>query len=308
MSSTALAPSAALSDAEVLERPIIVLGAPRSGTKVLSRVLEAHADVVYLREPRIVWRHGNDEKSDMLRAEDARPEVRSFIRRTFAQMVREGGGRRLLEKTPSNALRPAFVDAVFPDARFIHIMRDPVDTIVAIRRCWIDPPLDIRGAKGRRRFLGHLRTADWRQLPHYAKELVQEVAPKRLAPVVGVRPWGPRLPGLDGLTRDLDLLDVCAIQWRMCVEETVRYGRRLGPDRYVECHLEDLDEDRLRELLAFCDLDDEASVLGAYRDQYVPASVLRRGGELDASELRRVMAWIEPTLAWLEAGARSPGA
>jgi hypothetical protein len=282
---------------------VIVLGAPRSGTKVLARVLKAHPGLAYLTEPRLVWRYGNDRKSDMLRPEDARPEVRAYIRRTFAHMVRERGGSRMLEKTPSNSVRPEFVHTVFPDALMIHIMRDPIDTIAAIRRCWIDPPLAIQDQKGRRRLWSHVREADWRQFAHYAKELAQEVAPTAWRPLVGRRPWGPRIPGLESMVRELDLLDVCALQWRMCVEETVRYGRGLGADRYFEFHLEDWDEGLVQRLASFCHLPDEAAVIEAYRREFVPESVAHRGDDLDPAERDRVLGWIEPTLAWLRSSS-----
>ena len=69
-------------------------------------VLGVHGDVVHRNEPRLTWRYGNDGRSDWMRPEHATSAIREHIRREFAARVREGGGRRLVEKTPSNALRP----------------------------------------------------------------------------------------------------------------------------------------------------------------------------------------------------------
>ena len=122
-----------MSEAALLERPIIVIGAPRSGTTMLSNVLSLHSSLGYVDEPRLVWRWKNDAKSDMLRPEDARPEVVAYIHAAFAKQVHEQGRTRLLEKTPSNALRMGFVDRVFPDAIYLHILRDGRDSVLGIR-------------------------------------------------------------------------------------------------------------------------------------------------------------------------------
>ena len=86
----------------MLEKPIVV-GAAGSGTSILSRLIDGHPDLALIVEPRLTWKYGSERRSDLLRPEDARPEVRDYIRRTFERMVREAGGRRHLEKSPSNS-------------------------------------------------------------------------------------------------------------------------------------------------------------------------------------------------------------
>jgi hypothetical protein len=294
------------SDDELLQRPIFIVGAPRSGTAVLAEVLRADPDLAYVREPRLVWRYGNDARSDLLEADDARPEVVAHIRASFAREVRDQGKRRLLEKTPSNSLRLPFVDRIFPDATFVHIVRDGADTVAAIRRRWLEPPRDLRVPRQRDRLRRHLREASWRQYPHYARELVQKVTPRSLATVIGDRPWGPRLPGLDGLRRDLDLLDVCALQWRLCVERAAHHGRRLPPGRYMECRVDTFDAATVERIARFCDLTHVDEVLAAFDRAFDADRVVQRSKELSDDELDRVMTWIEPTLAWLAATSPSP--
>ena len=65
-----------------------------------------------------------------------------------------------------------------------------------------------------------LKEVQLRRLPHYAREAARRFAPKALTPMVGPNVWGPRLPGIEGLLKDLELLEVCALQWRTCVELT----------------------------------------------------------------------------------------
>jgi Sulfotransferase family len=292
---------AVVADDDLLRKPILVLGAPRSGTATLAGVLKAHPDVAYLREPRLVWRVGNDDKSDMLEPSDARAEVRARIRSTFASMVREQGRSRMLEKTPSNSLRIGFIDQIFPDCLVIHILRDGPDAIAAIRRKWLETPHGLSNPRHRDRLRRHLREVEFRQLPRYGLHLGRQLLPRSLAPVVGRRTWGPRLPGMDGLVRDLELLDVCALQWRTCVERACQAGRALGPDRYMEVRLEELSLEVIKDVASFCDLD-PAPVTDEYARLYDPDKIVPRGDGLDVDERRRVMTWIEPTTAWLNGG------
>lgn len=45
-------------------------------------------------------------------------------------------GLRLVEKTPKNALRVPFVDTVFPDARYVHLVRQPHEEIASMIEAW----------------------------------------------------------------------------------------------------------------------------------------------------------------------------
>lgn len=47
------------SDADLLTTPIVIVGAPRSGTTLLGLVLKAHPQLHLIEEPRILWKYGN---------------------------------------------------------------------------------------------------------------------------------------------------------------------------------------------------------------------------------------------------------
>src|SRR5690606_4960518 len=97
----------------------------RSGTTWLGSLLRELPGVAYWEEPRHVWVRGNASTGDdRLTSEEARPAVRRAVRRRFERYVRERGSDRLAEKTPSNCLRVPFVRAIFPDAKFLLVVRD----------------------------------------------------------------------------------------------------------------------------------------------------------------------------------------
>jgi hypothetical protein len=179
---------------QLLKDPIIILGAPRSGTTILSQILGQHPDVALLIEPRFTWRYGNDRKSDMLQPDDARPEVIRHIRRRFAKFVKDQGKTRLVEKTPSNSLRPEFVNRVFPDAKFIHIIRNGYDACLAGEDFWDKHSTGLtKIAEGR--LLQRLNELNVKRLQYYFPEFLRRALPKPLGRFLGPNPWGPRLPG-----------------------------------------------------------------------------------------------------------------
>jgi hypothetical protein len=279
-----------------LERAIIVVGAPRSGTTLLGQLLGEHPALAHVEEPRLTWRFGNDGKSDMLMPDDARPEVCRHIRNAFETAVRTASRHRLIEKTPSNSLRMGFVDRVLPGCQFVHIIRDGVESTLAIRKFWQEHAHGVNP----RKLVERLREIRPRQLPYYLREFVRRAAPRPLAGMVRKPVWGPRIPGIDGLLEDLELIDVCALQWRMCVETARHYGRSLPQNRYMECRLEELSAQRLREILAFCQLEDSPEVWDAFERKFDPEQTRHRRVSASTEEIDQIRRWTDPTTHWLE--------
>ena len=277
-----------------LDDAIVIIGSPRSGTTLLGKVLARHPALTYLNEPRLTWRYGNDGKSDLLRPDDARPEVVRHIRGEFTRRLQGTGRLRLLEKTPSNALRMAFVERVLPGCRFVHILRDPVETVLSIRSYWEGTTRSVPVAKLRAR----AREVTWRQAPYYARELWRRVRASAGGGRGGA--WGPRVPGLEAMMRELSTLELAAVQWRWCVEAACQRGRELPPQRYLEVRLEDFGEGLLRRVCGFCGLDWCGELEAALAEYYRPDEPRRSRG-VDEAELERVRRWIEPTAKWLEA-------
>ena len=287
----------AASDDELLANSIVVVGAPRSGTKVIGLILRRHPSVAYLSEPRLTWLYGNETHSDALRPEQATPAVKNYIRRTFAGMVREQGGERLIEKTPSNSLRMEFVDAVLPGCKFIHITRDGVNTIISSLEMWQDSAYGFSQVKNQMQ--RRVKEIRWSRLPYYAKELVRRALPKKMAPVVGHSLWGPRLPGMGEMVRELDLVDVCCLQWRACVEAACISGSKLPPERYMQVRLEDLGPEMFERIQDFCGIEPTSDVQDYVRQKFDTDRAGRHVDKADPELVARIREMIEPTQKWL---------
>ena len=135
-----------------LQRPIIIVSPPRSGSSLLFETLakapglftvggESHAlieSVPALRPDHRGW------PSNELRASDASAPMTTHLRRLFYANLRDRNGQgppshgpvRMLEKTPKNALRIPFLAEVFPDATFVYLYRDPRETISSMLDAW----------------------------------------------------------------------------------------------------------------------------------------------------------------------------
>lgn len=112
-------------------QPVVIIGAPRSGTNILRDVLSSHPDATTwpCDEINYMWRHGNrGHPSDELPADSASERVRTFVQRRFERVARTGGAY-VVEKTCANSLRIPFIDAILPNARYAFIVRDGRDAV-----------------------------------------------------------------------------------------------------------------------------------------------------------------------------------
>jgi Sulfotransferase family len=73
-------------------------------------------------------------QSDVLGDETSHPEFEAFYREHIRKLVRVRGGRRYLSKGNYNATRLEYLQKLFPDARFVIPVRDPVWHIASLMK------------------------------------------------------------------------------------------------------------------------------------------------------------------------------
>ena len=117
------------SEADDDETPILVVGMPRSGTTLLERIVSSHSRVRGRGELDFWNEHGPVWVG-------ARPEatMAGVLRRAYLHVLREGArdALRATDKMPTNFLWVGLVHLLFPKARFVFSLRDPVDTCLSI--------------------------------------------------------------------------------------------------------------------------------------------------------------------------------
>ncbi len=155
---TAPRPSRGRKGVPAFQRPVFIVAAPRSGSTLLFEILARNRDF---------WTIGGESHqefegipalnlashgfhSNRLTAADVTTRVADTLNQAFASGLRDSDGVqyrevpaaprshavRFLEKTPKNALRIPFLDALFSDPLFIFLHREPRGNISSIIDAW----------------------------------------------------------------------------------------------------------------------------------------------------------------------------
>ena len=125
--------------------PVIIIGAGRSGTNMLRDLLAQlpQFSTWPCDEINYIWRHGNRGfATDEFAREMADDKTARYIRKQFQKFAAKHPGTSVVEKTCANSLRCGFIHQIFPEARFIHIMRDGRDVAASAALRW-NAKLDI---------------------------------------------------------------------------------------------------------------------------------------------------------------------
>ena len=154
----------------------IVVGCPRSGTSLLAVMLDSHPEIAFPpetaflkhvitlegdaeaqrqrfvdivtadRTPVSNWSDfGLDRGAFAARIAALTPFTAGAGTREFYRMYAEGQGKpRSGEKTPDNIFVMPEIAALLPEAHFVHVIRDPRDTVLSWRRTWFAPSRDFR--------------------------------------------------------------------------------------------------------------------------------------------------------------------
>jgi len=220
------------------ERPIFIVSAPRSGSTFLFETLSKAS----------VWTIGGEShgifesipqlqpsnkkyKSNSLDAADADWATAVTVKLNFSQKLQDNQGQsllkdvasvRMLEKTPKNALRIPFLNAIFPDALFIYLYRDPHENVSSIMEAWQSG-----------RFVTYPDLPNWTGLP-----------------------WSMLLtPGWEKLEGQ-ELKHIATAQWETANQEILHSLESIPHSRWCAVHYKDLVKDPQAEIKKICEFAD----------------------------------------------------
>jgi Sulfotransferase family len=208
-------------DLGAIRDPLLIVGAPRSGTSMLFQALSTHPDLwsLYRESQEVIEKTMaaalEARNSDVLRPEDLQAGDADRLSRAFYYRVgnaeavgaissrlplilraklnkvltsdRNGSKPamlRIVEKNPQNSFRLEFLNSVFPDARFVVITRAPASNLASIYRGWDES-----------RFRTHRLPVDFVISDHRTKHWCFGRPPG----------WQDR--------NGFSLIDICAFQW-----------------------------------------------------------------------------------------------
>lgn len=115
------------------ERAVFIIGMPRSGTTLAEQILASHPAVFGAGELPF-W---NDAAAGYSGSEAERASAVPPLPTLAVDYLRRivelsGDARRVVDKMPTNYLNVGLIHAALPDARFIHMRRNPADTCLSI--------------------------------------------------------------------------------------------------------------------------------------------------------------------------------
>jgi hypothetical protein len=192
-----------------LRLPVFIVVAPRSGTTFLGECVAALPEISYHYEPVAT-------KAAARYVQEGRwPDfvARRFYREVYGWLMRLhlDADLRFAEKTPRNCFVMAFLAQSFPEAQFVHIIRDGRDAAVSLSR---QPWLSYRLAG-----LGLFEPGGYPMGP-WAQAWVE---PERISEFQS--------------TSDTHR---AVWAWRRYTETAIQSGSKLPPDRYHELRYENL--------------------------------------------------------------------
>lgn len=282
-------------DASSLGQPLVVLGAARSGTKLLRDMLAFHPSVRAVPfDVNFVWKYGNYHVShDVLTRAHARPEVQKFVRGALAPY--RSGAEVLVEKTVSNTLRVPFVHRVLPEAKFIHLVRDGRDVTESAMRQW-QAPLNWRTG------VSKLRALPAKAWPAYLPGYLRAYVLRKLLGQGRVESWGPHFADLSEWLESSSLLEVCAVQWSRCVEAALDALEGMSSDRWIQIRYEDLVSTPGKEVaraLALVDLEGSDELDARMASIVMWGNVGKGAAHLGCTEMHRIVPLLAPFLTRL---------
>ncbi|MFQ5458316.1 MAG: sulfotransferase [Myxococcota bacterium] len=148
------------------DRLIFLIGAPRSGTTLLARMLSTHSAIHGRAEPHllvplahlgyynrvdkapydpfIVQQAAEEYVRDLPRGEaDYLDALRAYTNTMYERMLAPTGKRFFLDKTPANALALPFLTKLYPKARYVVITRHPVAVFASYAESFFDDDYDV---------------------------------------------------------------------------------------------------------------------------------------------------------------------
>lgn len=122
------------------DAPVFILGLPRSGTTLLEQILHAHPDIIGIGEDMFLFflienysslPPVNGEKYPLRASPTKQMLTPEAIAKQYEGYIRDktGGAKRIVNKAIGNRFTAGFLKIAFPNAKFIHIHRHPMDCL-----------------------------------------------------------------------------------------------------------------------------------------------------------------------------------
>jgi hypothetical protein len=297
---------------------VFIIGSPRSGTTILENILGCHPDVAEWYEPYYVWeRHFSCKEDDFWLPRTVSEKTRFAVQEEYRTFGRKSDKPVVMDKSPGHVFNISLIHEIFPNAKWIHIIRDGRDVIFSIKKEWEKRKSMVQ----KKDFLKLLKTA-WGMLkrqPFFRYRLMAVLHELRstssLNPLKylnksrweGQVGWGPRFKEWREFLAGHAELEFNAMQWVKALE-AIHDQWPLIPDenkmliRYEE--LLESPEETLGGVLRFLGLEGGANFFGSIPKVY--ESNFEKWREFTEEEIAQIRPLLNPLLKELGYLNRTP--
>jgi hypothetical protein len=205
-------------------KPIFILGMGRSGTTILGKVLSSHNQVGFLNEPKALWnvvyphedviRTYSDEPGRLrLDENDFSESISRAAHKLYGYSMFITASRRIADKYPEMIFRIPFLRKIFPDAKYLFLVRNGWDTAQSVAT-W---------SKNKSVTKGNI-THDWWGINNRKwKLLINDVVNN-----------DPNLAEIGTIASKLDSdVDMAAVEWITIMQEGLRHIRSKSGDFFM---------------------------------------------------------------------------
>ena len=228
-----------------------LIGSPRSGTTILENILNCHKNIAEFYEPYYLWENFfSAANSDIWDKKDLTSDTVRQIRKEFFIFARKSRKPIVLDKSPAHTYNIPLILKVFPQAKWIHIVRDGRDVTLSIGKEWVKRKKQVE----KKDFLSLFKTAGQmlaRQpilrfklmaVLHELKNTLslnpyQYLNKSRWKGRVG---WGPRFSDWEEYLNTHSVLEFNAMQWATSVKAVGAHWDLIDENNRLEIRYEAL--------------------------------------------------------------------
>jgi len=234
------------------ERPVVfIVGSPRSGTTILEDILSVHPAIASWYEPYYLWeRFFPCIENDVWEVKYLNKNAKRRMRKEFEIFAEKSGKPIIADKLPAHSFNIRNIGRIFPNAKWIHILRDGRDVTLSIKKEWQE-----RSEIVQRKSVVALAKVVFIMLkiqPYWRYRIMAVIYELRtrnlLTPSAyfnksrwgGEAGWGPRFPGWKAYLQTHSTLEFNAMQWVKCVEAVRENWPGLRDENKIVIRYEDL--------------------------------------------------------------------
>ena len=228
-----------------------IIGSPRSGTTILGNILNTHPDIGEWYEPYYIWlRYFNNRLDDIWIAHKRMSDIRFFIRREFDIYRKKKGISLVIDKSPGHALNIESILQIFPESKWVHIVRDGRDVTLSIKKEWntrkrvVEQKDFIKLLKIAKRMIERqpfirykIKALIFEFMTNMSLNPIKYLNKSKWQGNVG---WGPRFRGWDQYLQTHSSLEFNAMQWVECVKSVRSKWDKIPNNNKLEIRYEKL--------------------------------------------------------------------